>query len=201
MWRIRAQGRAPSGMGQSHTGDIMANVDSINMLTLFVRIRRDARVQALAKELQHGFSPEIWDTLTEFRVLDARLTAIPDADDPNVFEALLLCTTFQMPNIEYQTVFFKRFPGTFVKLATAAVDSPFIEHPLTPEQIAAIAGGDEVAAHREALMPLFDLVRGWIDAHDLTLDLEPGIRPEPGQRNQFHLVTSGAKPGWEEAAQ
>jgi hypothetical protein len=179
----------------------MANADSINMLTLFTRIRRDARVQALASELQQGFSREIWDTLVEFRVLDARLTAIPDADDPNVFEALLLSTTFQMPNIAYQTVFFERFPGTFVKLATAAVDSPFIEHPLSAEQLAAIAGGDEVAANRQVLMPLFNVVRGWIDAHDLTLDRKPGIRPEPGQRNQFHLLPSDAKPGWEAAAQ
>src|SRR6188768_163490 len=86
-------------------GDAMSNADTtLNMLTLFVRIRTDASVQALASQLQHGFTQVIWDTLHEFRVLDARITAIKSASDPNVFESLLLCTTFQMPNIEYQRV-------------------------------------------------------------------------------------------------
>jgi len=58
------------------------------------------------------------------------------------------------------------------------------------------------------LQPLFDRVRAWIDAHDLTLDRKPALRPEPGQRNQFHLLetpkasatAAPAAGGWGEAA-
>lgn len=168
--------------------------DTINMLTLYTRIRASEDVQGLARELRAGFTREVWDTLAEFKVLDARITALPRADADGQFDALLLCTTFQMPNLEYQQVFYERFPGTFVKLALAAVDSPFIARPLTPEQLAAVKGGDESADNRAVLAPLFDTVRLWIDAHDLTIDMKPSRRPEPGSRNQFHLTQPGV--GW-----
>ena len=169
--------------------------DTLNMLTLFVRIRTgDVAVQALAKELQQGFTQQIWDTLHQFGVLDARITAVPLPDDPQRFEALMLCTTFQMPNLEYQQVFFTRFPGTFIKLALAAVDSPFSREPLTQEQMAAVVGGDESEGNRALLLPLFDTVRAFIDAHDLTLDRKPAVRPAASERNQFHPVNVAA--GW-----
>jgi hypothetical protein len=164
----------------------------INMLTLYTRIREDADVQSLARELRQGFTREIWDTLAEFQVLDARITALPKLTADDQFEALLLCTTFQMPNLRYQEVFFKRFPGTFVKLALASIDSPFIAQPLTREQAGAVRGGDETEENRALLQPLFDTVRHWIDAHDLTLDIKPTKQPQPGQRNQFHLTLPSA---------
>jgi hypothetical protein len=194
MRRRRSASIRRGSAGVAPAASILENAmeNSINMLTLYTRIRGDEDVQNLARQLRQGFTREVWDTLAEFQVLDARITALPKATADDQFDALLLCTTFQMPNLRYQEVFFRRFPGTFVKLALAAIDSPFTAQPLTQAQVDALRGGDESAENRALLQPLFDTVRHWIDAHDLTLDMKPTKQPQHGQRNQFHLTLPSA---------
>jgi hypothetical protein len=168
----------------------------LSMLTLFIRIREDARSQKLAATLKDGFEPRVRTALGSFGVRDARITSIPMREDPSRYEAILLCTTYPKDERTYEKFFFDKLPRAFVALAGAALDAPPELLELSPEQIAVLDNQDDSDAAKKTLSPLFDAVARFIESHDLTRFLdpteEPGEPPLRRARNQFHSLDQAA---------
>jgi len=175
--------------------------NTLSMLTLFIRVRDDARSQALAATLKDGFEPRVRTALGSFGVRDARITSIPSAADPTRYEAILLCTTYPKDERTYERFFFDKLPRAFVALAGAALDAPPELRELSPAQAAVLDNEDDSDEAKETLRPLFDAVARFIESHDLTRFLdpteEPGEPPRRRARNQFHsLDPNGASVSW-----
>jgi len=175
--------------------------NKLSMLTLFSRIRDDARSQALAATLKDGFEPRVRSALGSFGVRDARITSIPRVEDASSYEAILLCTTYPKDERTYERFFFDKLPRAFVALAGAALDAPRELLELSPAQVAVLDNEDDSDEAKETLSPLFDAVARFIESHDLTRFLdpteEPGEPPLRRARNQFHsLDQNGARASW-----
>jgi hypothetical protein len=108
------------------------------MLTLYAPIQTTKLAQQVAHFVKDGFRAESWNALAlAGTVYGARITALPNPDQPELFSSLLLCTTYEGPSPQYHRFFWDKLTLFFGLVAFAAVDSPFGREDLTAEQGAA----------------------------------------------------------------
>jgi hypothetical protein len=155
------------------------------MLTLYIPVRPDEFGQKVASDVKQGFTVKQWNALRTFGVLDARITAVPDASNPALHAGILLCTTYRGGKHQYNRFFWSLLRRPFVALAMASVKPPF---QLSEPQWKAVLGEDESPEVLAPLEPLFDDFEKWLAAAELTGTVEaPDQAPCAGGYNQFRL--------------
>lgn len=150
------------------------------MLTLALRVGRDAVSQQKAFVLKNGFTRRQWEVLRDKvpRVHEARLTIIPPVQAPGEVEYMLLCTSYDGPEQAYYRDFWQYLNEDFQGLVEAAADISL------PED-----GDDERAFQVFAqAIEQGNLTREPVAADALPEPAPPGVPSALGDRKQFVAV-------------
>ena len=120
-------------------------MNQTRMLTLYAPVQNSPLGQLVANFVKGGFKLQSWNALnTSGTVYEARITALPDPNDPAILGSILLCTLYEGDAPLYHRFFWNQLTLFFLLVAFAAKDPPFVLADLSVEQQAAFGAAEKV---------------------------------------------------------